>query len=83
MREPAPKSEWTMAEVVTRCPKAACVLARFGMACAGCPMAPFETLAEAAAAYKQTPETLIRELRRVAQESPKFRNSRYRARSEK
>jgi len=42
---------WTVAQVMDRCPQAATVFTRFHMACVGCPMAPFETLREAVAAY--------------------------------
>ena len=65
MREPVPTPDWTIADVVARCPKAACVFTRFQMACVGCPMAPFETLADAAAAYELMPETILREFRRA------------------
>jgi hybrid cluster-associated redox disulfide protein len=52
----------TMAELIDRFPCAREVLSRRGMACVGCPMARFETLAEAAAAYHFDAAGLLREL---------------------
>jgi len=46
-----PTIHTTMAELLARWPSARAGLARHGMACVGCPMARFETLGEAAAAY--------------------------------
>lgn len=54
-----PESHWTVAETFNRCPETAPVFHRFGMACIGCTMAPFETLAEAAEAYELNLETLL------------------------
>ncbi|MFQ5790462.1 MAG: DUF1858 domain-containing protein [Acidobacteriota bacterium] len=59
---------WTVAEVVARCPQAASVFTRFQMACVGCPMAPFEALSEAAAAYELEPKMMLREFRRASRE---------------
>lgn len=44
-------------------PAAVAVMIRRGMHCPGCVMAPFMTLAEAAANYRLDPETLVAELR--------------------
>lgn len=52
----------TMAELLEECPAAGQVLARRGMACVGCVMAPFETVAEAARAYGADPVELLREV---------------------
>ena len=49
----------TMAELLEECPKAGQALARRGMACAGCVMAPFETIGEAAVAYGVDPDELL------------------------
>ena len=49
----------TMAELLEDCPAAGAVLARRGMACVGCVMAPFETLGEAARAYGTDPDELL------------------------
>lgn len=46
-----PTIHTTMDELLARWPSAREPLARNGMACVGCPMARFETLGEAAAAY--------------------------------
>ncbi len=51
MRDSIPVSHWTVAETFARCPEVIPVFHRMGMACIGCVMAPFETLAEAAEAY--------------------------------
>jgi len=49
-----------MAELLARQPNAAMALSCLGMACAGCAMAPYETVAEAAAVYQMNPEDLLR-----------------------
>lgn len=67
MRDTIPETSWTVHDVVTRCPVAASVFTRFRMACVECAMAPFETLAEAAALYHLKPETLIVAIRRRMQ----------------
>lgn len=54
---------WTIAEVLVQYPQAASVFTRFRMACVGCPMAPFETLTEAAQAYGLASEAVLQELR--------------------
>lgn len=46
-----PTDDITMADLLAGWPAARKAVARRGMACVGCPMARFETLAEAAAAY--------------------------------
>lgn len=56
-----PASDWTVAETFTRCPETASVFHRFGMACAGCSMARFETLQEAADAYGLDVQALLAE----------------------
>lgn len=58
----APTPVTTMAELTESWPAAREVLARRGMACVGCAMAPFETIAEAAAAYGFEPGELIDEV---------------------
>ncbi len=63
--------ETTMAELLARRPEAGPVLARRGMACVGCVMAPFETIGEAARAYGADPEDLLRAL-----SGPRARRSR-------
>lgn len=51
-----------MDELLARWPSARAPLARKGMACVGCPMARFETLGEAAAAYGLDPRGLLSEV---------------------
>ncbi len=62
--EPSPT--WTVAKLLDQFPGAAVVFTRHRMACAGCVMAPFETLAEAAAAYKRDPRLLLAAIRASA-----------------
>jgi hybrid cluster-associated redox disulfide protein len=52
----------TMAEVMACCPAAPRVLVRHRMHCVGCVFAPFETIAEACAAYGVSVERLLAEL---------------------
>ena len=65
MRESVPSLEWIVAELIEQYPQTSTVFSRFRMSCVGCAMAPFETLADAAAAYRLRPEGLVRELRRA------------------
>ncbi len=51
-----------MAELIAGWPSAARVLVRHRMHCVGCVFAPFETLAEACAAYGESVERLLAEL---------------------
>ena len=48
---PTPTLHTTMAELLAGWPAARAVVGRRGMACVGCAMARFETIAEAAEAY--------------------------------
>lgn len=63
MRTQQPTLEWTIEQALSRCPRAKQVFTQFRMACGGCPMAPYETLAEAAIAHEIKPQLLLRELR--------------------
>ena len=63
MAQTKPSPEWTVEEVLSRCPQAAAVFTRLRMACVGCVMAPFETLAEVAANYHLEPESILEQLR--------------------
>jgi hybrid cluster-associated redox disulfide protein len=54
----------TMAELIAGWPGARPVLARHGMACVGCAMAKFETIAEATAAYGVDTGDFLREVAR-------------------
>jgi hybrid cluster-associated redox disulfide protein len=53
----------TIESLLAMRPDAATVLLRHGMACVGCVMARFETLAEAAREYRLDPRELLKELR--------------------
>jgi hybrid cluster-associated redox disulfide protein len=66
----APTLHITMAELLAECPAAGQVLARRGMACVGCVMAPFETLGEAARAYGTDPGELLRAVEAVRRRVP-------------
>lgn len=52
----------TIQEILERWPHAAKVFLKYGMACVGCVMAPFETLAEALAAYRISLERFLADL---------------------
>lgn len=56
---------WTIAEVFAQWPQAAVVFTRLRMACVGCPMAAFETPAEAARAYGLDPSAVLTALGRA------------------
>lgn len=60
----------TMAELLAEYPAAGQVLARRGMACVGCTMAPFETLGEAAVAYAADPGELLQEVTAITRRVP-------------
>lgn len=55
-------AHWTIEAVLDARPRAAGVLVRHGMACVGCVMARFETLAEAAREYHLNVSSLLNEL---------------------
>lgn len=80
MESRIPDMHWTVADTCTRFPEAVSVFNRFGMACAGCTMAPFETLSEAADAYGLDVRTLLTEvsgvtrLREAGSQSPSEAN---------
>ncbi len=52
----------TVDEVLTRSKQTVSVFVRLRMACAGCPMAPFETLESVAQVYDMPVDLLIDEL---------------------
>lgn len=58
--DPTPQGDWTVAELFAWRPAAVVAFSRLGMACAGCAMAPYETVAEVAATYRLTPDDLLR-----------------------
>lgn len=61
-----PDEHATVEELLKARPGAASVLRRHGMACVGCAMAPFETLAEAAREYRVHLGSILEELRAAA-----------------
>ena len=62
MTDSDPIAEMTVEEFLTRWPETAEVFGRHNMACVGCPVAPFYTVAEAAAVYKLSITNFIKEL---------------------
>jgi hybrid cluster-associated redox disulfide protein len=61
-------AQLTVAEVLERWPATAAVFVRRCMACLGCAMAPFDTVAEAVAVYGIELEGFLGELRRETEE---------------
>lgn len=59
-------TETNVDELLTRWPGATQVFLRRRMACPGCPLARFETVAEVCAIYHQPVQALLVELRQVA-----------------
>lgn len=64
--DPTIRSEDTVEQTLDRFPLLAAVFVRRGMACPGCDMAAFETLADAARAYDEEPAHLLAELAAAA-----------------
>lgn len=62
MTDQAIRGEHTVEQTLERFPALAVVFVRRGMACVGCVMAPFDTLADAARAYGTEPGDLLDEL---------------------
>jgi hybrid cluster-associated redox disulfide protein len=65
MEHPPLTGDLTVAEVLTRWPQAIQVFFRHRMACVGCTMAPFDTIADAAAIYGLPLSFLLSELHQV------------------
>ncbi len=66
--EPLPlRADLPIAELLARWPQTAQVFLRYRMACVGCTMAPFDTLADAAMAYNLDLARLLGELQQVIQ----------------
>lgn len=55
--------DWTVDALIDVYPGMLPVLLRHGMACVGCPMAAFETLAEAAREYRVDPTVILQEVK--------------------
>ncbi len=60
-------AELTVAELLQRWPQAIPVFLRRHMACVGCTMAPFETLADVTAVYGMHLPHFLNELQQVSQ----------------
>ena len=64
-------ADWTVETLLANWPEAADVLLRHGMACVGCVMARFETVAEAAHVYHLDLRSLLNELRETRTGRPR------------
>ncbi len=62
MADSNPIADMTVEDCLTRWPETAEVFNRHNMACVGCPVASFYTVAEAAEVYKLSPDEFIKEL---------------------
>lgn len=62
MEQPQLEASLTVAEVLARWPQTISIFMRHRMACVGCAIAPFETLAEVAAIYKLEANCFLAEL---------------------
>lgn len=68
METPRIAAETNADELLTHWPRATSVFLRRRMACPGCPLARFETVAEICAIYHQPLQSFLVELRGVAGE---------------
>ena len=71
MKRAQPQADMTIAQLLETDPGTAAVLLRHGMACPGCAMAPFETLAEAAREYGEDLPVLLAALRELQRRPPR------------
>jgi hybrid cluster-associated redox disulfide protein len=65
MRQTQLTADLTVAQVMDRWPETIPIFFRYRMACVGCPIAPFETVAEVAAIYGLDLECFLNELRQT------------------
>jgi hybrid cluster-associated redox disulfide protein len=65
MGHPKLMADLTVAEVMDRWPQTIPVFFRYRMACVGCPIAPFETMAEVAAIYGLNLSRFLNELEQI------------------
>lgn len=63
VRHELPDAGMMVQDVLSWWPETAWIFNELGMACVGCVMAPFETVAEAAQSYGMVPEALVDALR--------------------
>jgi hybrid cluster-associated redox disulfide protein len=68
--EDAPRARQLVADVLAEWPATAAVFAGYRMACVGCAMAPYETVAEAAAKYRVPLARLANRLAAAAAAGP-------------
>ena len=71
MKQPQLEPGLTVAEVLARWPQAIPVFLRHRMACVGCAITPFETLAEVATIYKLDLDCFLRELVQIIDQAEK------------
>ena len=69
MEQPKLEADLIVADVLAHWPQTIPVFLRRRMACVGCPIAPFETLAEVAVIYGLNLDHFLNELARTIQES--------------
>ena len=62
MEQPNLATDFIVADVLARWPQTISVFMRHRMACVGCPIAPFETLAEVVAIYELDLSCFLNEL---------------------
>ncbi len=67
--DPLIDPEQTVEQTLDQFPLLAAVFVRRGMACVGCAMAPFDTLAEAAHTYDQKADLFLTELEAAARDA--------------
>ena len=60
----------TVSSVLDRWPQTADVFNRYNMACVGCPVAPYYTIAEAATVYKIPVDEFVTVLEKAIREEP-------------
>jgi hybrid cluster-associated redox disulfide protein len=65
MGHPKLMADLMVAEVMDRWPQTIPVFFRYRMACVGCPIAPFETMAEVAAIYGLNLSRFLNELEQI------------------
>jgi hybrid cluster-associated redox disulfide protein len=73
MEQPQLEPDLTVAEVLTRWPQAIPVFLRHRMACVGCAINPFETLAEVTKIYKLDLDCFISELEQIIDQTEEER----------
>lgn len=70
MKEQSALAKMALVDLFQQWPQAAALFQRYKVACVGCAVAPFCTVADAIAAYHLSPESFWAELEQVVGESP-------------